>query len=270
MLQLSGDSHSNPRSFNETVRGHPMRYTQAKPPICSTVLVLLVIINGARADEPKEVRGRVVDEAGMPVAGASAGCFWRANGSGRDRDGNMHKDVSLVWGHLGEMESADGPQPIRTGADGRFAIKDPGPYFAVMAMDPSRRRAESPWSPRGSEPSLSKSGSSLSSRCAGHSRGHDPVSSRAGPMSTFSCPRIPGIRFRSTLTGLLAAAPSRRSLKSGYPLASTRSEPTASSLKSRSSKGSLSRIKSLCWGPKGPTSTLAVYASRLTDLTPTS
>ena len=121
-----------------------MRSMQTKPPICSTVLVLLVIINGVRANEPKEVRGRVVDEAGMPVADAAVGCFWRANGSSRDRDGKPYdltkaENVRLLWGNLGEMEPTGRPQPIRAGSDGRFSIKDPDPYFAVMAMDPSRR-----------------------------------------------------------------------------------------------------------------------------------
>jgi protocatechuate 3,4-dioxygenase beta subunit len=51
------------------------------------VLALLVVINGARADEPRQVRGWVVDETGRPVAGAAVGYFWRANGSATDRDG---------------------------------------------------------------------------------------------------------------------------------------------------------------------------------------
>lgn len=121
-----------------------MRSPQTKPPICSTVLVLLVIISGVRANESGEVRGRVVDEAGRPVADAAVGCFWRANGSARDRDGKPYdltreENVRLFWGHLGEMEPTGQPQPIRAGSDGRFSIKDTDPYFAVMAMDPSRR-----------------------------------------------------------------------------------------------------------------------------------
>lgn len=121
-----------------------MRSIRTKLPICPPVLALLVIINGVRADEPREVRGQVVDEAGMPVAGASVGCFWRANGSGRDRDGKPYdltkeENVRLLWGHLGEMEPTGQPQPMPAGPDGRFSIKDTDPYFAVMAMDPSRR-----------------------------------------------------------------------------------------------------------------------------------
>jgi hypothetical protein len=38
------------------------------------------------------------------------------------------------------MEPAGRVQVIKTDLAGRFSIKDPDPYFAVMAMDPSRRR----------------------------------------------------------------------------------------------------------------------------------
>jgi hypothetical protein len=38
------------------------------------------------------------------------------------------------------MEPTGAPQAIRAGSDGRFSIKDPAPYFTVMAMDPARRR----------------------------------------------------------------------------------------------------------------------------------
>jgi len=121
-----------------------MRSMHTKSPIYPTVLVLLVIVSGVQANEPREVRGRVVDESGRPVANAAVGCFWRANGSGRDRDGKTYdltkeENVRLIWGHLGDMEPTGRPQPIRAGSDGRFSIKDSDPYFAVMAMDPSRR-----------------------------------------------------------------------------------------------------------------------------------
>jgi hypothetical protein len=121
-----------------------MKSLRTRPPAWTPMLALLVIIESVRADEPREVRGRVVDEGGMPVAGAAVGPFWRANGPATDRDGKPYdltteENVRLFWGHLGEMEPVGRPQPIRAGSDGRFSIKDPDPYFAVMAMDPSRR-----------------------------------------------------------------------------------------------------------------------------------
>ncbi len=122
-----------------------MRKLPTWPPLYSPVLVLLTILGGVRADEPREIRGRVVDEAGRPVAGAAVGCFWRANGPARDRDGKPYdlkkeENVKLFWGQLGEMEPFARTQPIPAGSDGRFTIKDSAPYHAVMAMDPSRRR----------------------------------------------------------------------------------------------------------------------------------
>jgi len=108
------------------------------------VLVVLIILNGAHSSEPREVCGRVVDEAGKPVADSAVGYFWRANGSNRDRAGKLYdltkaENVRLFWGNLGEMEPTGRAQPIKAGSDGRFSITDPDPYFAVMAMDPSRR-----------------------------------------------------------------------------------------------------------------------------------
>ncbi|SIO65662.1 AhpC/TSA family protein [Singulisphaera sp. GP187] len=122
-----------------------MQHTQTKAPIRRSVLILLIFMTGAQANEPREIRGRVVDEAGKPVADAAVGFFWRANGASVDRDGKPYdltkaENVRLFWGRLGEMEPTGRAQPTKTGADGRFSIKDPDPYFAVMAMDSSRRQ----------------------------------------------------------------------------------------------------------------------------------
>lgn len=121
-----------------------MRSMRTKPPICFSLLALFVVTNVVGADEPREVRGRVVDEAGRPVADAAVDTFWRANGSQMDQNGKPYdltktENVRRFWGNLGDMEPAGRAQPIRAGSDGRFSIKDTYPYFAVMAMDPSRR-----------------------------------------------------------------------------------------------------------------------------------
>ncbi len=121
-----------------------MRCALTKQPIYGPVLVLLISMTGARGNEPRVVRGRVIDEAGKPVADAAVGCFWRANGSATNREGKPYDftkadNVRLFWGNLGVMEPNGGDRSTRTGPDGRFSINDPDPYFAVMAMDPSRR-----------------------------------------------------------------------------------------------------------------------------------
>ena len=108
------------------------------------MLVLLVVGSGARAGD-REVRGRVVDEAGRPVAEAAVGSFWRANGPSRDAAGKPYdfkkeENVRAFWGHLGQMEPSGTKDPIKTGADGRFSLALPESYHFLMAMDRERRR----------------------------------------------------------------------------------------------------------------------------------
>jgi len=112
-------------------------------------------MTGARASEQREIRGCVIDEAGNPVAGAAVDFFWRANGSGRDRDGkplDLTKDenVKIFWGHLGEMEPTS-TRAVRTGPDGQFSLKMSEIHYAVMAMDRSRRRGGLVVIPKGKE-----------------------------------------------------------------------------------------------------------------------
>ena len=117
----------------------------AKPYVfaCLFLNVILAATSRARADD-LEVRGRVVDEAGNPIADATVGYFWRANGSTKDADGKPYdltkeENVSAFWGRLGEMEPMSESPPIKTGSDGRFMMKSVPPYFTLMAMDRSRR-----------------------------------------------------------------------------------------------------------------------------------
>ena len=170
-----------------------------KPPICALALALLVTISSVRADEPRELHGRVVDRAGLPVAGAAVGNFWRANGLGYDRDGKPYdlskpENVRLIWGNLGAMEPSGPPQSIRTGSDGRFTIKDPNPFFAVMAMDASRRYGGIALLPKSdqAEPLEIRVVPLVTVR--GSFEGPAPVSSRVGLMFSFICPRIPAVR----------------------------------------------------------------------------
>jgi thiol-disulfide isomerase/thioredoxin len=119
------------------------------------VLSLLVMATWARAAD-REVRGRVVDEAGRPVSGAAVGYFWRANGrstdgAGKPYDLKMEENVRAFWGHLGEMEPAGTKEPVETGADGRFSFPMPEGYHFLMAMDRERRRGALAILPRGKE-----------------------------------------------------------------------------------------------------------------------
>ncbi|MHC5542704.1 hypothetical protein ACYOEI_31150, partial [Singulisphaera rosea] len=109
-----------------------------------SALVLLVLAVGALAGESRTIRGRVVDETGIPVADADVDEFWRANGTGTDEAGktldfSKPEDVKAFWGNLGRMEphtAARGREKVvTTGPDGRFSMAYDGVHRAVMAMD---------------------------------------------------------------------------------------------------------------------------------------
>ena len=133
-------------------------------PLLSLVLVSTAARTAVSAEIP--VRGRIVDESGAPVVGAAVGYYWRANGSGRDKDGKVldlsrSENVKEFWAHLGEMVPA-GDAPCVSGPDGRFELKTPDAYHAVMAVDRSNRRGGLVTLPKGRE--------------------SDPVEIRVGPL----------------------------------------------------------------------------------------
>ena len=136
-----------------------MRIAPSELPIWPSMLVLLIVVTGTRASELREIRGRVVDERGQPVADAVVDDFWRANGTGKDRDGKIvdlkiEENVKKFWGHLGEMEPSD-PRVASTGSDGRFTILIPTSRHALMAMDRDAASEEGSWSfPMGKSRSL--------------------------------------------------------------------------------------------------------------------
>lgn len=104
--------------------------------------LVLNVIAAAHAGDI-EIRGRVVDEAGGPVADAAIDYFWRANGSGRGSDGKfldmkVEANIKLFWANVGKMEPMH-PE-VKTGLDGRFSLKLNEIYHGVMAMDQSRQR----------------------------------------------------------------------------------------------------------------------------------
>ncbi len=103
-----------------------LRSTRSGLPSCRAALILLFAIAGTRAGEPREVRGRVIDGSGQPVVGAVIDDFWRANGTGKDRDGayldlKNEENLKEFWGHLGEMEPCS-PRVATSGPDGQFLV----------------------------------------------------------------------------------------------------------------------------------------------------
>ena len=102
-----------------------------------------------------EIRGRVVDDQNRPVARAVVADFWRANGTGKNRDGKpldlkIQENVRTFWGHLGEMEPV-GSRAATAGADGKFTLVIPASRHAVMAMDRDRRQGGLLVVPKGRE-----------------------------------------------------------------------------------------------------------------------
>lgn len=62
-------------------------------------LISLATGNICLASNEREVRGRVVDEAGQPVAGVDVSFWWRANGPfGRDENGNLSDHLDTPEG----------------------------------------------------------------------------------------------------------------------------------------------------------------------------
>ncbi|HET6326129.1 MAG TPA: hypothetical protein VFG04_15735, partial [Planctomycetaceae bacterium] len=97
-------------------------------------LVLLTLLAGFGSADPlqtiavedREVRGRVVDEGGMPVAAVDVSYTWRANGpyyddSGKPIERSGATAQKAFWDHVGEMAPL-GDKPAKTGRDGRFVL----------------------------------------------------------------------------------------------------------------------------------------------------
>jgi cytochrome oxidase Cu insertion factor (SCO1/SenC/PrrC family) len=99
------------------------------------------------AAEDWEAHGRVVDENGKPVAGASVADFWSGNGKRLRADGSFVRpaktddDKKLAWGHVGEMEPFLREDSSTTDADGQFTLKLTGGEHKVLAMDADRKHA---------------------------------------------------------------------------------------------------------------------------------
>ena len=106
-------------------------------------LVTVLLWGSVVRAEDWQVRGRVVDEAGRPVAGATVAYFWSANGTGKRADGtplDVTKDDELreLWAHEGEMQPRG--RSATTAEDGSFVTTLHGRAHAVMAMDAGRKR----------------------------------------------------------------------------------------------------------------------------------
>jgi len=106
----------------------------------ATFTVLLLIAPAAlAAEEPKKINGRVVDQAGRAVPGASVAAFWCANGMNWDQVVALgSKEPEKLWQNEGKMEPW-GEFRVVTDADGRFSIPAPERMKTLMIYDRERR-----------------------------------------------------------------------------------------------------------------------------------
>src|SRR5262245_8304875 len=103
------------------------------------------------------VRGKVVDEKGQPVADASVCNFWLGNGKRLKADGTPLKfgDASVdphdYWGHIGEMEPVGDETSTVSQGDGSFAVKVQAHMHTFIVMDKSRKSGALVRLPKGRE-----------------------------------------------------------------------------------------------------------------------
>src|SRR5690348_6388320 len=107
--------------------------------LATIALMLLIAPAFTRADEPKMVRGRVTDPAGLAVAGAGVSAFWAANGLDWDQVVALRdKEPEKLWQIEGKMEPW-GSFRVVTDADGRFSIPAPERMKTLLVYDRERK-----------------------------------------------------------------------------------------------------------------------------------
>jgi hypothetical protein len=106
-------------------------------------LLLIGIGRAAAAEKIWTLRGRVLDQEGRPVAGASIATVWGANGvtleqlRNSEKDGKPHPELTT---NEGRMEPW-GDAPAQTGPDGRFTIEfRSSNECKLLAVDRERKR----------------------------------------------------------------------------------------------------------------------------------
>jgi hypothetical protein len=105
---------------------------------CSGLFLLACSVDAAE-DAVKLVMGRVVDEAGRPVPGASVSAVWGANGLDWDRVVAVRDaEPEKLWQDEGKMEPW-GNARVVTDAAGRFSIPAPERKNSLLVYDHERR-----------------------------------------------------------------------------------------------------------------------------------
>ncbi len=121
----------------------------------SIIDFVLMLVSFAGAGE-WNVRGRVVDEAGKPVADATIASFWLGNGKRLHADGTPlvlgnQEDMPAYWQHIGEMEPVDADHSAVTDSAGRFTFALQQNKHALLVMDRPRKHGALVFVPKGKE-----------------------------------------------------------------------------------------------------------------------
>jgi hypothetical protein len=108
--------------------------------IISTAAVVLFAAGILTAGGSTEVRGRLVDAQGEPVANVDVSYYWHADGPLNGAGGSEARRQSLIanYGHMFPL--GDLKRPARSGADGRFSIGVPTDRHHLLAIDQKRER----------------------------------------------------------------------------------------------------------------------------------
>jgi hypothetical protein len=107
------------------------------------------LVASACQAEDREVRGRVVDADGNPVAGVTVSQFWGANGEIDYSKKLTNEERQKQWSRIGVMHGDH--EPVVTDAEGGFAVKTLSIAHHVMAIDGERHRGGLVILPKGRE-----------------------------------------------------------------------------------------------------------------------
>lgn len=123
----------------------PMMLPLTSRPFHVAVMLFLLPATGSAGAE-REIHGRVVDEAGKPVAGVDVAYWWNANGpptlmdkGGKPYDADTVEGAAAISAELGKMYPW-GEKPAKTGLGGRFSISIGNSRHHLMAIDESSKR----------------------------------------------------------------------------------------------------------------------------------
>src|SRR5580698_2105141 len=145
-----GDFHRQFRAARASIHGKWLDFWSDEMSLTSFVLrrlllslLLIGVGTAAAAEKIWTLRGRVLDQEGRPVAGASVATVWGANGvtleqlERSEKDGKPHPEQTA---NEGRMEPW-GTTPVETGPDGRFAITlHSSNDRKLLAVDRERKR----------------------------------------------------------------------------------------------------------------------------------